>query len=160
MVIDDNSDKEKSLLSLDEGFPDRVFKTTFLLSLILIVCSLSFMSFMLSVSLAIGCFISIALFKTSWWTIRHAVQYKRSKIKSFFLKMSILKYFAIGAMLLSACLFLEVNVVALALGLGIVVAVIILKIVSKILVNYMNRSVKMPYKDINRISINTSKKGV
>lgn len=160
MVIDDSRDKEKSLLSLDEGFPDRVFKTTFLLSLVLIVCSLSFMSFMLSVSLAIGCFISIALFKTSWWTIRHAAQHKKSEMKSFFLKMSILKYFVIGAMLLSACLFLEVNVVALALGLGIVVAVVILKIVSKILVNYMNRSVVMPYKDINKISINTGKKGV
>ena len=159
MIIDDK-DKEKPLLILDEGFPDRVFKTTFLLSLVLIVCSLSFMSFMLSVSLAIGCFISIALFKTSWWAIRHAVQHKRSKMKGFFLKISILKYFVIGAMLLSTCLFLEVNVVALALGLGIVVAVIILKIVSKILVSYMNRSIKTTYKDINRISINTSKKGV
>lgn len=148
MVID-NRDKEKPLFSLDEGFPDRVFKMSFLLSLVLIVCSLSFMSNMLSVSLAIGCFISIVLFKTSWWIIQYAVQVKRSKIKSVFLKMSILKYFVIGAMLLSVCLFLEVNVYAMALGLGIVVAVIIMKVGSRLFVNYMNRLVKVPFKKSN-----------
>ena len=45
-------------------------------------------------------------------------------------------------MLLSACLFLEINVAAMALGLSMVVAVIVMKVGSKLLVNYMNVTIK------------------
>ena len=146
-IISINNKEPSSLF--DESFPDRVIKTSVLLSLIIIAGSLSYMSFVLTTSLAIGCFISIALLKTTWWTIRHAAQNKKSKIKGFFLKISLLKYFIIGSMLLSACLFLEINAAAMALGLSIVVAVIIMKVGSRLFVNYINRSVKVPSKNIN-----------
>lgn len=136
-------DKEKPVVFLDDGFPDRVLKTSVLLSLVIIAGSLSYMSFVLTTSIAIGCFISIALFKTTWGTIQYAVRHKREKIKGFFLKISFLKYFIIGTMLLSACLFLEINVAAMTLGLSIVVAVIIMKVGSRLIVNYMNRTVKV-----------------
>ena len=132
----------------DENFPDRVIKTSVLLSLIIIASSLSYMSFVLTTSLAIGCFISIALFKTTWWTIQYAVRHKREKIKGFFLKISFLKYFIIGTMLLSACLFLEINAAAMSLGLSMVVAVIIMKVGSRLFVNYLNRSIKVPLENI------------
>ena len=138
-------DKEKSVLFSDDGFPDRVVKTSVLLSLIIIAGSLSYMSFVLTTSIAIGCFISIALLKTTWWTIQYAVRHKREKIKGFFLSISFLKYFIIGTMLLSACLFLEINAAAMALGLSMVVAVIVMKVGSKLLVNYMNKAVKGNY---------------
>ena len=143
------ADKEKPVLFPDDGFPDRVIKTSVLLSLIIIAGSLSYMSFVLTTSLAIGCFISIALFKTTWWAIQYAVRHKRKKIKGFFLSISFLKYFIIGSMLLSACLFLEINAAAMALGLSIVVAVIVMKIGSRLFVNYMNRPVKAPSENIN-----------
>jgi len=136
--------KSKISLLFDEVFPERVLKTSVLLSLIVIAGSLSYMSFVLTTSIAIGCFISITLFKTTWWTIRHATQNNKSKIKWFFLKISLLKYFIIGSLLLSACFFLEINVVAMSLGLGMVVAVIVLKVGGTALVNFMNKSVKMP----------------
>ncbi len=132
----------------DENFPDRVLKTSVMLSLIIIAGSLSYMSFVLTTSLAIGCFISIALFKTTWWTIQYAVRHKREKIKGFFLKISFLKYFIIGTMLLSACLFLEINAAAMSLGLSMVVAVIIMKVGSRLFVNYLNRSIKVPLENI------------
>lgn len=135
-------DKEKYLLCFDEGFPERVLKTSFFLSLIIVAYSLCYMSVMLTVSVTIGCFISLVLYKTLWWTIQHGVQNKRSEIKGFFLKISIVKYFVLGLMLLLACLFLDINVAAMAIGLGIVLAVIIAKVGSRLLVNYLNRSVK------------------
>ena len=138
-------DKEKSVLFPDDGFPGRVIKTSVLLSLIIIAGSLSYMSFVLTTSIAIGCFISIALLKTTWWTIQYAVRHKREKIKGFFLSISFLKYFIIGSMLLSACLFLEINAAAMALGLSIVVAVIVMKVGSRLFVNYMNKAVKGNY---------------
>ena len=140
MITDD---KEKTVVLFDEGFPDRVFKTTVLLSLVMIAGSLSYSSFALTASIAIGCFISIALFKTTWWTIQYAVRHKKDKMKSFFLQISFLKYFIIGAMLLSACLFLEINVVAMSLGLSVVVAVIVMKVVGRLFANYLNRAVKV-----------------
>ncbi|MDN3509918.1 MAG: hypothetical protein QY310_14005 [Candidatus Jettenia sp. CY-1] len=146
-------DKEKSLLFFDEGFPDRVLKTSFFLSLLLVVCSLSYMSFMVTVSVAVGCFISLILCKVLWWTIQHMTQHvihrERSRIKKFLLKINILKYFILGALLLSISLFLDVDVIAMMIGLSVVIAVIVMKIGSKVLVNYMNRLVKVPYKDIN-----------
>ena len=48
-------------------------------------------------------------------------------------------------MLLSACLFLEINAAAMALGLSIVVAVIVMKVGSRLFVNYMNKAVKGNY---------------
>ena len=146
-IISINNKEPSSLF--DESFPDRVIKTSVLLSLIIIAGSLSYTSFVLTTSIAIGCFISIALLKTTWWTIQYAVRHKRKKIKGFFLSISFLKYFIIGSMLLSACLFLEINAAAMALGLSIVVAVIVMKVGSRLFVNYMNRPVKAPSENIN-----------
>jgi len=139
-IISINNKEPSSLF--DESFPDRVIKTSVLLSLIIIAGSLSYTSFVLTTSIAIGCFISIALLKTTWWAIQYAVRHKREKIKGFFLKISFLKYFTIGSMLLSACLFLEINAAAMSLGLSIVVAVIVMKVGSRLFVNYMNVTIK------------------
>ncbi|MEK6765040.1 MAG: hypothetical protein AABY49_02265 [Planctomycetota bacterium] len=132
-IMSINNKKPSSLF--DESFPDRVIKTSALLSLFIIAGSLSYMSFVLTTSIAIGCFISIALFKTTWWTIQYVVRHNREKIKGILLLISFLKYFIIGTMLLSACLLLEINAVAMSLGLSIVVAVIVMKVGSILFVN-------------------------
>ena len=152
MITDD---KTKFSLSLDDGFPDRVLKTSLYLSLMIIVCSFSYLSLMATMSVAVGCFISLILYKMLWWMVQYAVRHKR-----FFLKVSLVKYGIVGAMLLSFCLFSEVNVIALALGLSIVLIVLVMKIGSKLLVNYMNKSFKVSSPNIGGIPVNSSKKGV
>lgn len=152
--------KGKDFLSLDAGFPDRVLKTSFYLSVITILASLSYMTVMVTVSFAVGCCISLILYKMLWWTVQHAVQNKRSEIKSFFLKVSLAKYGIVGVILLSVCLILEVQIVALALGLSMVLIVLIMKIVSRILVNFMNTSIKVSSQKIDGVSAKVSKKGV
>jgi len=142
-TINDNSVKAEDLF--DEGFPDRVLQMSFYVSLVVIACSLSYQSFTITLSVSIGCFMSLVLLKVTWWAIRHAVQYKQSRIKGFILKINIIKYFALGACLLSACVFWDINAVALAIGLGIVLMIIILKVTGKLLVNYMNKTIKVPY---------------
>ncbi len=138
-------DEEKeAFLIFDEGFPERVLKSSFYLSLIVIAYSLSYMSLMLTVSVALGCFISLVLCNVLWWTIRRAVKHDKSEIRGLFLKAGIVKYVFVGVLLLSACLFLEVNVAAMAVGLGVVVAVIMMKAGSRLLVSYLNRTVKPP----------------
>ncbi|MCF6149136.1 MAG: hypothetical protein E3K37_10810 [Candidatus Kuenenia sp.] len=145
MKIRTNQQKEKiDILALDEGFPDRVFRMSFYLSLIIIVCSLSYMSTKLTISVATGCFISLLLFQMSWWGIRYGVQKKRPQIKGFFLQFSMIKYFIVGGILFSACVFLELNVIAMFAGLSIVLAVIILKVLGNVLVGQLNKTVKFP----------------
>ncbi|MBM4053685.1 MAG: hypothetical protein FJ264_03210 [Planctomycetes bacterium] len=141
--VKQQGEKNNTLL-LDEGFPERVLQMSFYLSLIIIACSLSYMSAKLTVSVAIGCFISLLLFKMSWWGIRYGVDKKRSQIKGFFLKVSIVKYFIAGGILFFACVFLDVNAVAMFIGLSIVMAVIMLKIVGSLLVGQLNKTVKLP----------------
>ncbi|MFN3531529.1 MAG: hypothetical protein ACK41Q_03310 [Candidatus Brocadia sp.] len=132
----------------DENFPDRVLKTSVMLSLIIIAGSLSYMSFVLTTSIAIGCFISISLFKTTWWTIQYAVRHERVEIKKFFLKASIVKYSIVGGILFFVCVFLEINAIAMAVGVGIVVAVIVMKVGSKLLVDFLNKSIKVSKKGV------------
>ncbi len=157
MITDD---KTGFSLSLDDGFPGRVLTTSLYLSLVIIVCSLSYLSLMGTVSLAVGCFLSLIVYKILWWTIQYAVLHKRSEIKGFFLKVSLTKYGIIGVMLLSFCLFFEVNIVALSLGLGIVLIVLVTKIGSTLLVKYMNTSIKMTSHNIGGVPVNSNKKGV
>ncbi|MBF8277756.1 MAG: synthase chain [Candidatus Brocadiaceae bacterium] len=135
-------DEKDAFELFDEGFPDRALKTSFYLSLVLIACSLSYMSVMLTVSLALGCFISLTLCSVLWRTIRRSLKRDKSEIKSIFLRDSIVKYVFVGVLLLMSCLFLDVNVAAMAIGLGIVVAVIMMKAGSRLLVSYVNRAVK------------------
>lgn len=137
-------DEKEAFELFDEGFPDRALKTSFYLSLVLIACSLSYQSVKLTVSLTLGCFISLALCNVLWRTIRRSLEHNKSEIKSIFLRDSIVKYVFVGVLLLSACLFIDVNVVAMAIGLGIVVAVIMMKAGGRLLVRYMNRTVKPP----------------
>ena len=73
---------------------------------------------------------------------RRVYEHKNNIVKGFFLSISFLKYFIIGSMLLSACLFLEINAAAMSLGLSIVVAVIVMKVGSRLFVNYMNVTIK------------------
>lgn len=137
-------DEKEAFELFDEGFPDRALKTSFYLSLVLIACSLSYQSVMLTVSLALGCFISLTLCSVLWLTIRRSLRRDKSEIKSIFLRDSIVKYVFVGVVLLMSCLFMDINVAAMAVGLGIVVAVIMTKAASRLLVSYMNRAVKSP----------------
>lgn len=139
-------DEKMAALFFDEGFPDRVFKMSLYLSLVVVAYSLSYMSFMLTLSIAIGCLVSLASCKVLWWTVQQGLWHGRSEIKKFFLKVSILKYFAMGGILFFSCVFLKINIVAMASGLSIVMAVIVMKIGSKLLVNFMSKSIKVSEK--------------
>lgn len=132
----------------DEGFPDRVLQMSLSLSLIAIAYSLSYMSFTLTLSIAIGSFASLVSCKVLWWTIQHGLRHERVEIKKFFLKASILKYSVVGGILFFVCVFLEINAIAMAVGLGIVVAVIVMKVGSKLLVDFLNKSIKVNEKGV------------
>ncbi|MEP9410390.1 MAG: hypothetical protein HRF42_03145 [Candidatus Brocadia sp.] len=142
------NNNEKVSLLFDEGFPDRVLKMSLYLSLIAITYSLSYMSFTLTLSIAIGSFASLISCRVLWWTIQHGLRHEKTEIKKFFLKVSILKYSVVGGILFFICVFLEINTIAMAVGLGIVVAVIVMKVGSKLLVDFMNKSVKVSEKGV------------
>ncbi len=149
---------KKYLSILDDGFPERVFKTALYLSLIIVAYSLSYMSLRLTMSIGLGCFMSIALCKALWWTIQQSVQNKRIEIKRFFLKISFIKYFIAGMVLFLVCFFMEVHAVALAIGLSVVMGVMVMKVGGKLLVNYLNRAVKTT--NYKHIESSCKKKGV
>jgi hypothetical protein len=138
--------EEKASLFFNEGFPDRVFKMSLYLSLVVVAYSLSYMSFMLTLSIAIGCLVSLVSCKVLWWTVQQGLWHGRSETKRFFLKVSILKYSAMGGILFFSCVFLNINIVAMSVGLSIVMVVIVMKIGSKLLVNFMNKSIKLSEK--------------
>lgn len=137
-------DEKDAFELFDEGFPDRALKTSFYLSLVIIAYSLSYLSLVLTVSLALGCFISLLLCNVLWWTIRRSLKRNKSEIKSIFIRAGFIKYVFVGVLLLLACLFLEINMAAMSIGLGVVITVIMMKAGSRLLVDYLNRTVKAP----------------
>ncbi|MGQ3684687.1 MAG: hypothetical protein ACUBOA_06735 [Candidatus Loosdrechtia sp.] len=140
MVHEQNS----SAVFPDEDFPDRVLRSSLLLSLMIVLCSLSYVSLVSTLSIAAGCFISLAIYKTMWWTIRYGMRYRKAEIKKFFLKIGLLKYFIVGMALFSVCFFTNVNIPAMAFGLGVVLMVMVMKIGSRLLVDYLNKAVRVP----------------
>lgn len=127
-------------LVLDEGFPKRVFNTSLLLMAIIALCSTSFQSFKISYSVLIGCAISLGLCKLQWWTVQQFFQRGNQSGKQYFALINLLKYFVLCVIFYIMFSYLQVHVIAFLAGLSLVPAVISLKTLGMVFVNYLNSS--------------------
>ncbi|UCD56122.1 MAG: ATP synthase subunit I [Candidatus Hydrogenedentota bacterium] len=132
------AERKGVLLSIDAGFPDRVFRTGLIFSTIVVICSLFSMPLPVTVGLALGMAISLSLFKLLCWTIGRLFVKEKRKSAGFLFAVSLVKYPLIVAVLYYSLRYLEINVFALAAGLSIAYVVMVLKVVGMALVNYMN----------------------
>jgi hypothetical protein len=133
-----------NLFELDPGFPERVFDTSLFTGMLLIVCSTALNSMNITLSLAAGVAISLAFCRVLWWSIRRFMQPGPKGQKPVFLLLGIIKYVAMGVALFFLFKHFDVHIVALFVGLSTVQAVITLKFLSLLLVDFLNKSVKVP----------------
>ncbi len=132
------AERRDTLLKIDAGFPDRVFRTGVIFSVVIVICSLFSMPTPITVGLALGAAISLSLFKLLCWTISRLFVKEKRKSTGFLVAIGFVKYPVIVAVLYYSLRYLEINVFALAAGLSIAYIVMVLKVVGMALVNYMN----------------------
>ena len=154
-----NSDK---LLFADKNFPRRVFYTTLFVSALILLASLKYQSFELTISLFIGVFVSFCSAIVLWRWINYTfkdfdpeansqnhesltkvVQIIKSSIFAF---MGIGKIFILGIFFFLIFKFISINIIALFIGISIVQIVMLLMIVSMMLVNTLNKTQVTGYK--------------
>jgi len=136
------------MLVLDEGFPKRVFNTSLLLMAIIALCSTSFQSFEISYSVLIGCAISLGLCKLQWWAVQQFFQRGTPSGKQFFALINLLKYFVLCVIFYIMFSYLQVHVIAFLVGISLVPAVISLKMLGMMFMNYLNSSQGSQTRDV------------
>ena len=125
---------------IDDGFIQRVHKTSLLLSLFIIILSLSYRDNAITLGLVLGVSISLTFFDISWWTVNKFFNSKLHRKKSAFfaIKITLLKFPLLGIILYYVLSHININPFALIVGIGIVQAVMVLKVVGILFVNYTN----------------------
>ena len=148
-----HSDK---LLFADKDFPRRVFYTTLFVSILILLASLKYQSFELTISLFIGIFVSFCSALVLWRWINytfkdfdpeansrdHGPLTKANQIikSSVFAFMGIGKIFVLGIFFFLIFKFISINIIALFIGISIVQIVVLFMIVSMMLVNALNKT--------------------
>ncbi len=149
-MLNINKDSNK-LLTVDTNFTKRAFYTTLFVSVLMILISLRYQSFTITLSLAIGIIISVCSSLVLWKWIKYIFQdlnpdtSANSKsapiIKSVaFAFMGIGKIFVLGLVFFLIFKFLSINIYALFIGISVVQLVVLSMIVSIVLVNMLNRT--------------------
>ncbi len=138
-----------NLLTVDTNFTKRALYTTLFVSILMILISLRYQSFTITLSLAIGIIISFCSSLVLWKWIKYifsdlnpdagANSKSAPIIKSVaFAFMAIGKIFVLGLVFFLIFKFLSINIYALFIGISVVQLVVLSMIVSIVLVNMLN----------------------
>lgn len=125
-------------LIIDDGFLQRVSKTSLLVSLFIIISSLAYWDSSITLGLILGAFIGLTFFGILCWTVNRFFKLDSKKRVFFAIKITLLKFPLLCIVLYYVLGYISINSFALIAGIGIVQAVMILKIVGILLLNYMN----------------------
>ena len=147
-MLNINKDSNK-LLTVDTNFTKRALYTTLFVSVLMILISLRYQSFTITLSLAIGIIISFCSSLVLWKWIKYifsdlnpdtgANSKSAPIIKSVaFAFMAIGKIFVLGLVFFLIFKFLSINIYALFIGISVVQLVVLSMIVSIVLVNMLN----------------------
>ena len=144
-----------TLLTVKKNFVKQAFYTTLFVSILMILVSLRYKSFDLTLSLTIGIIISFCTSLALWQFIKYmfrelnpatfAADGSRSK-KGSTTKSLLFTFMGTGKILVLALVFylifeyLPINALALFIGVSIVQLVVLSMVISMVLVNFLNRA--------------------
>ncbi len=170
-----NGGNPHKLLIVDKNFPRNAFYTTLFVSALLILSSIRYQSFELTMSLVIGIIISFCSSLTLWWLINYLFReynldiYASNHVRLLktnpkrksviFAFVGIGKIIVLGLIISLVFKFLSINIYAFLIGISVVQIVVFSMMVSIVLVNMLNmgrggnyvlKSHKLKYsKDVN-----------
>jgi hypothetical protein len=127
-------------LTIDKDFPQRVFKTSMVLSAIITLLLLMWGQWPITLGFMIGAAISILFFKILWWTVDQIFKRSGKKPLYFALKIFLIKFPLLGITLYYLFMNVDINPFALVGGIIIVQVVMFLKAIGVAIVNSMRKS--------------------
>ena len=131
----------------DEGFPGRVFKTSAIISVLFVFYSFYFYSLSITLSISAGIFISFFTMKILWKLLGTvfvqsavgSIDETNKRVKKIFLTVGLVKYIAVVVFLYFVFKYIEVNLLALLIGVSVIQIVIIFKIGGLYFLKLINR---------------------
>lgn len=140
-------DIAKRLPLSDKEFPKRVIRTTIILSIFLIICSTSFLALDIILGLTIGVAINIGFIYLLCWMTSNVIpsiinsesNNKDKMVKRTFMIISFLKYGFLIIALFFVFRCVPINLIAFFIGISVAQIVIIFKLLSITVLNYLNR---------------------
>ncbi len=145
-----------TLLTVKKNFVKQALYTTLFVSILMILVSLRYKSFDLTLSLTIGIVISFCTSLALWQFIKYmfrelnpatfAADGSRSSKKGSTTKSLLFTFMGTGKILVLALIFylifeyLPINALALFIGVSIVQLVVLSMVISMVLVNFLNRA--------------------
>jgi hypothetical protein len=148
--------KSQKLLTVKKNFVKQAFYTTLFVSVLMILVSLRYKSYDLTMSLTIGIVISFCTSLALWQFIKYmfrelnpetfAADGARSSNKGSTTKSLLFTFMGTGKILVLALVFylifeyLPINAIALFIGVSIVQLVVLSMVISMVLVNFLNKA--------------------
>ncbi len=148
--------KAHKMLTVKKNFVKQAFYTTLFVSILMILVSLRYKSFDLTLSLTIGIIISFCTSLALWQFIKYmfrelnpatfAADGSHSSKKGSTAKSLLFTFMGTGKILVLALVFflifeyLPINALALFIGVSIVQLVVLSMVVSMVLVNFLNKA--------------------
>ncbi|MHC4307565.1 MAG: ATP synthase subunit I [Planctomycetota bacterium] len=148
--------KAHKMLTVKKNFVKQAFYTTLFVSVLMILVSLRYKSFDLTLSLTIGIIISFCTSLALWQFIKYmfrelnpatfAADGSRSSKKGSTTKSLLFTFMGTGKILVLALVFylifeyLPINALALFIGVSIVQLVVLSMVTSMVLVNFLNKA--------------------
>jgi ATP synthase I chain len=129
---------------IDDAFLRRVLKTSLWFSLFIIMCSFAYRDNSITMGLFLGACISLAFFAVLHWTVNKFFSFKKDRKKKpfFAIKITLIKFPILGVILYYSLTHVNINSFSLIVGISIVQAVMILKVVGMLFTNRMNSLAK------------------
>ena len=132
----------------DEGFPGRVLKTSAIISALFVFYSFYFYSLSITLSLSVGIVISFFTIQILWKLLRTvfvpsgvgSASETGKSLKNIFLAAGIVKYVVVVAFLYFVFKYIEVNILALFIGVSVIQIVIVFKIAGLYFLKFINKS--------------------
>ena len=144
MTLTTEERRPGNLFELDQDFPQRVFDTSLFVGVLIVCISTALNSVNIALSLAAGVAVSLAFCHTLWWSIRYFIRPGVKGQKPAFLLIGVVKYLSLGIGLFFLFRHIDVHAIAFFVGLSTVQTVIVLKFTSLLLVDLLNKSIKVP----------------
>lgn len=148
--------KSQKLLTVKKNFVKQAFYTTLFVSVLMILISLRYKSFDLTMSLTIGIVVSFCTSLALWQFIKYmfrelnpatfAADGSHSPKKGSTTKSLLFTFMGTGKLLVLTLVFylifeyLPINAIALFIGVSIVQLVVLSMVVSMVLVNFLNKA--------------------
>tara|TARA_B100000315_G_scaffold253559_1_gene292580 strand:+ start:795 stop:1241 length:447 start_codon:yes stop_codon:yes gene_type:complete len=147
-----------NLLTIDEGLPLRVIKTSLIVAVLVLLISVTKWPFEVTIGLAVGMAISIIFFMILSGSVKSLVTIEKNRRMPFMVVVTTSKFIVLSIALFLVFSHLSISYLSILIGIGLAQSIIYLKLIGMGMVNYMNKKNQVENKEISNGSLQIANK--